>query len=108
MLDLPETWTLQNEVKTLERVDIVWHLIHCETTDWMPRVKLLLQLARLGSLSLWTVGTRLAFRGNRWSATRRICSFALQQNLGRTARLESAAWDSTGVDVNPVVWEVHT
>ena len=42
--DLPEAWTLQNEGEnTWSAFDIVGHLIHCERTDWMPRVKQLLQ-----------------------------------------------------------------
>ncbi len=42
--DLPETWTFRNEGEnTWCASDIVGHLIHCERTDWMPRVKLLLQ-----------------------------------------------------------------
>src|SRR5438128_12591114 len=42
--DLPETWTSRNEGEnTWCAFDIVGHLIHCERTDWMPRVKLLLQ-----------------------------------------------------------------
>jgi hypothetical protein len=42
--DLPETWTLQNEGEnTWSAFEIVGHLIHCEHTDWMPRVKLLLE-----------------------------------------------------------------
>lgn len=42
--DLPETWTLRNEGEnTWSPFDIVAHLIHCERTDWMPRVKTLLQ-----------------------------------------------------------------
>ena len=42
--DLPETWTLQNEGEnTWSAFDVVGHLIHCERTDWMPRVKMILQ-----------------------------------------------------------------
>src|SRR5436309_3123298 len=42
--DLPEIWTLHNEGEnTWSAFDIVGHLIHCEHTDWMPRVKTLLQ-----------------------------------------------------------------
>src|SRR5438132_11068713 len=42
--DLPETWTSRNEGEnTWSAFDIVGHLIHCERTDWMPRVTLLLQ-----------------------------------------------------------------
>jgi len=42
--DLPETWTLRNEGgKSWSAFDIIGHLIDCEHTTWMPRVKLLLQ-----------------------------------------------------------------
>jgi hypothetical protein len=42
--DLPETWTFRNEGEnTWSAFDVVAHLIHCERTDWMPRVKIVLQ-----------------------------------------------------------------
>jgi hypothetical protein len=42
--DLPETWTQRNEGEsTWSAFDIVGHLIYCERTDWMPRVKTILQ-----------------------------------------------------------------
>jgi hypothetical protein len=42
--DLPETWTLRNEGEnTWSPFDIVAHLIHGERTDWLPRVKMILQ-----------------------------------------------------------------
>lgn len=42
--DLPETWTFQNEGEnTWSAFDVVGHLIHGERTDWMPRVKTILQ-----------------------------------------------------------------
>ena len=42
--NLPETWTLRNEGEnTWSAYDIVGHLIHGERTDWMPRVKRVLQ-----------------------------------------------------------------
>jgi len=42
--DLPQIWTHQNEGEnTWGAFDVVGHLIHCEHTDWLPRVKLLLQ-----------------------------------------------------------------
>ncbi|MDE3135943.1 MAG: DinB family protein [Acidobacteriota bacterium] len=42
--DQPETWTLRNEGEnTWSPLDVVGHLIHGERTDWMPRVKLMLQ-----------------------------------------------------------------
>ncbi len=42
--DLPETWTLRNEGdNTWTAYDVIGHLIYCERTDWMPRVKIVLQ-----------------------------------------------------------------
>ena len=42
--DLPETWTLRNEGEnTWSAFDIIGHLNHGERTDWMPRVKVVLQ-----------------------------------------------------------------
>jgi hypothetical protein len=42
--DLPEEWTRSNESEnTWSPFDIVVHLIHAERTDWMPRVKTILE-----------------------------------------------------------------
>jgi hypothetical protein len=42
--DLPDAWTLRNEGdKTWSPFDVVGHLIHGERTDWMPRVRTILQ-----------------------------------------------------------------
>lgn len=42
--DLPETWTQRNEGgNTWTAYDIVGHLIHGERTDWMPRVRRILE-----------------------------------------------------------------
>ncbi len=42
--DLPDTWTMRDEgTGTWTAVDIVAHLIHAERTDWMPRVKTILE-----------------------------------------------------------------
>jgi DinB family protein len=42
--DLPDTWTLRNEGEdTWNACEIVGHLIHGERTDWMPRVRTVLQ-----------------------------------------------------------------
>jgi len=41
---MPEWWTRANEgAKTWSPFDIVGHLIHCEETDWIPRVKIILE-----------------------------------------------------------------
>jgi len=42
--DLPDTWTLQNEgEETWNVFDVLGHLVFAERTDWMPRVKMVLQ-----------------------------------------------------------------
>ncbi len=42
--DLPEAWTLRNEGEnTMNTFDVVGHLIHGERTNWMPRVRMILQ-----------------------------------------------------------------
>jgi len=42
--DLPDSWTRRNEGgDTWTAVDVVGHLIHGEKTDWMPRVRLILE-----------------------------------------------------------------
>ena len=42
--DLPETWTFRNEGENTWSVfDVVGHLIHGEQTDWIPRVKMVLE-----------------------------------------------------------------
>lgn len=42
--DLPETWTLRNEGdNTWTAFDVVGHLLHADRTDWLPRVKKILE-----------------------------------------------------------------
>jgi hypothetical protein len=42
--DLPEEWTLRNEgEKSWSPFDVIGHLIHGERTDWMPRVRRILE-----------------------------------------------------------------
>lgn len=42
--DLPKAWTFSNEGEnTWTAFDVVGHLIHAERTDWMTRVKTILQ-----------------------------------------------------------------
>jgi hypothetical protein len=44
LCDLPDTWTFGNEGEnTWSPFDVIGHLIHCERTDWMPRVRMVLQ-----------------------------------------------------------------
>ena len=43
--DLPEVWTLrkEGEENSWTAFDVVGHLIHGDRTDWMPRVRIILQ-----------------------------------------------------------------
>lgn len=42
--DLPESWTLRNEGENTWTVfDVIGHLVHGERTDWIPRVKRILE-----------------------------------------------------------------
>src|SRR5436190_2158924 len=43
--NLPESWTHRDEgAGTWAVFDVVGHLIHGERTDWMPRLKIILEL----------------------------------------------------------------
>jgi hypothetical protein len=42
--DLPSEWTTANEgAKTWSAFDVVGHLIHGERTDWLPRMRIILE-----------------------------------------------------------------
>jgi hypothetical protein len=42
--DLPELWTLRNEGEgSWNAFDVIGHLVHIESNDWMPRAKIVLQ-----------------------------------------------------------------
>src|SRR5215203_5688549 len=42
--DLPEQWLAQNEgPETWSPYDVIGHLIHGEETDWIPRVKIIIE-----------------------------------------------------------------
>jgi DinB superfamily len=44
LVDLPETWTRENEGgNTWSAFDVVGHLIHADRTNWMPRARTILQ-----------------------------------------------------------------
>ncbi len=44
LYDLPEAWTNRNEGENTWSVfDVVGHLAHVERTDWLPRVRMVLQ-----------------------------------------------------------------
>lgn len=78
--DLPEIWTLRNEGEnTWSAFDVVGHLIHGERTDWIPRVKTILQF-----------GEDRAFEPfDRWAQARESEGKPLGQLLDEFARLRA-------------------
>jgi DinB superfamily len=91
--DLPETWTHQNEGEnTWSAFDIVGHLIYCEHSDWMPRVKLLLQFGETQAFAPF----------DRWGHQRAIQGKSLGQLLDEFARLRSKNLDELhGLNLRP-------
>ncbi len=78
--DLPEAWTFRNEGQnTWSAFDVVGHLIHGERTDWMPRVKVVLQFGE----------TRAFEPFDRQGHAREIHGKSLAQLLDEFARLRS-------------------
>jgi len=76
--DLPEAWTLQNEGEnTMRPFDVVGHLIHGEHTDWMPRVRMILQFGE----------TRAFEPFDRLGHIRESAGKSLEQLLDEFARL---------------------
>ena len=78
--NLPEAWTLSNEGENTWSVfSIVGHLLHGERTDWMPRVKRILQF-----------GESKAFEPfDRWAQERESRGKSLAQLLDEFARARS-------------------
>jgi uncharacterized damage-inducible protein DinB len=78
--DLPEMWTSRNEGEnTWSAFDVIGHLIHAERTDWMPRVRMVLQ-----------VGEDQAFPPfDRWGMVRETQGKSLGQLLDEFARLRA-------------------
>ncbi len=78
--DLPETWTLRNEGEDSWCVrDVVGHLIHGERTDWIGRVRTVLQFGE----------TRTFEPFDRLGLEREIQGKSLPQLLDEFARLRS-------------------
>jgi hypothetical protein len=78
--DLPEGWTFQTEGEnTWNAFDVVGHLIHGERTDWMPRVKMILQFGE----------TRTFEPFDRWAQVKASQGKSLGQLLEEFARLRS-------------------
>ena len=82
--DLPDAWTSQNEGENTWNVfDVIGHLIHGERTDWMPRVKTILQFGE----------TRAFDPFDRWGHVRESEGKSLNQLLDEFGRLRSANLD---------------
>ncbi len=78
--DLPETWTFRNEGEnTWSAFDIVGHLIHGERTDWMPRVRIVLQYGESRTFEPF----------DRWGQIRESQGKSLGELLDEFARLRS-------------------
>ena len=78
--DLPESWTLRNECEnTWSAFDVAGHLIHAERTDWMPRVKMVLQFGETQPFASF----------DRGGHAREIQGKSLAQLLDEFARLRS-------------------
>src|SRR5258705_1713620 len=82
--DLPETWTHRNEGgNTWSVFDVVGHLIHGERTDWIPRVKMVLQFGE----------TRTFEKFDRFAQARESQGKSLGQSLDEFAHLRSENLD---------------
>jgi hypothetical protein len=78
--DLPEMWTSRNEGEnTWSPFDVVGHLIHAERTDWMPRVRMVMQFG----------GAQAFAPFDRWGMARETRGKSLGQLLDEFAHLRS-------------------
>jgi hypothetical protein len=95
--DLPEDWTHRNEgEKTWTPYDIVGHLIHGERTDWMPRVRRILEFG----------DTRPFDPFDRLAQQRESQGKSLSQLLDELARLRSENLDALrALDLKPADFE---
>lgn len=78
--DLPEAWTLCNEGEsTWTAFDVIGHLVSGERTDWMPRVRMILEHGE----------TRTFVPFDRWAQERESQGKSLPQLLDEFANLRS-------------------
>lgn len=78
--DMPDIWTLRNEGEnTWSALDVVGHLIHAERTDWLPRVRLILQAGETKPFEPF----------DRWGQVRESQGKSLPQLLDEFARLRA-------------------
>src|SRR5258706_3307686 len=82
--ELPETWTFHNEGEnTWSAFEVVGHLIHGERTDWIPRVKIILQFGETKTFESF----------DRWGHVCESQGKSLGQLLDEFARLRSENLD---------------
>jgi DinB superfamily len=80
LCDLPEAWTLTNEGdNTWSAFDVVAHLVNGERTDWMPRVKMILESGEARTFTPF----------DRWGHAREVQGKSLAQLLDEFASLRS-------------------
>ena len=78
--DLPEAWTLRNEGQsTWSAFDVIGHLVSGERTDWMPRVRMILEHGE----------TRTFVPFDRWAQERESQDKSLSELLDEFANLRS-------------------
>ncbi len=77
---LPETWTVRNEGDSTWNVfDVIAHLINGERTDWMPRVRIVMQFGETQTFEPF----------DRWGHKREYQGKLMGQLLDEFARLRS-------------------
>lgn len=77
---LPEIWTMQNEgEKSWSVFDVIGHLIHGERTDWMQRVRMILEFGESKSFEPF----------DRWGHERESRGKSLNELLDEFTRLRS-------------------
>lgn len=93
---LPEPWVRSNEgAETWSAFDIVGHLIHGEETDWIPRVRMILE----------TGETRVFDRFDRFAQQEKSIGKSLAELLAAFARLRAenldvlSRWQLTPADM---------
>lgn len=82
---LPDDWVMPNEgPETFSPYDVIGHLIHGEKTDWVPRIKMILEFG----------GTRTFERYDRFAQYQESKGKSLQQLLDEFAvlRKENMIW----------------
>lgn len=82
--DLPQSWTQRNEGEgTWSVYDVIGHLIHGEKTDWMPRMRIILEQGE----------ARPFDKFDRWAQQRESEGKTLPQLLDEFARLRAENLD---------------